>query len=118
MAFDYGEMVALATELIGEFGQTGTLSKAGVKTGVAWNPTFGSPTTAPITFVDLDIIKRSDGETLVAESIRTLLIAKPDSVIPSKGDRITIGGTEHMLGEVKPLAPAGVVVFYEAKLES
>lgn len=118
MAFDYAEMVALATELIAEFGQTGTLSQAGARLGDDWNPVFLGPTTESITFVDLDIIKRSDSETLVAESVRTLLIAKPATLIPTKGDKITIGGTDHTLGEVKPLAPAGVVVFYEAKLES
>lgn len=114
-AFDYAEARATAEELIAEFGTSATLRKKTV-TGTGANPTV-TTTDYPITAVDLDIQQRDRSGSLVGEAVRTLYISTAGlSVAPEKRDTVQVKGVWCEIAEVRPLAPADVVVMWEASI--
>ncbi len=113
-AFDYAEAAADAAELIEEFGQSATLRQVSNGTD-PWNPSE-TVTDTTITAVDLNREIRDASGTLTGQTRRTLYISTAAGVVPAKGDRVAIGGTEHEIAAVRTLAPAGVNVYHEADL--
>lgn len=114
MSFDYARAAATAERLIEKFGQTVTLIQL-INTGPEWEPDLDEVPT-PIKVVDLNHQQRDAGGTLVGHSVRTLYISTSAGVTPVKGNKVKISGKEHEITEVRPLAPAGVAVFWEADL--
>lgn len=104
-----------------------TLIQKGLGYGADNDPIFGPDILTEIIVLDSEQKQRNRDGTLTETTLRMLTISTEGlgSVVPSKNDWVAIGvrsadvtdATEkHALGEVRPLAPAGVVVLYEADL--
>lgn len=125
MTFNYARARATAERLIARFGQTATLRRL-ESVGQQWAPKQ-FPTDTTVTVVDLDILKRDRDGSLTAESSRNLLISTSAGVAPRQDDKIVIGlaasavsdqSDWHEIENVKPFAPGGTAVFYEAVLKT
>lgn len=114
MTFDYARAAATAEKLIEKFGQTVTLIQI-TNSSTEWEPELSEASTS-IKAVDLSQQQRDAGGTLVGHTVRTLYISTSASVTPTKGDKVKVNGKEHEITEVRPLAPGGVDVFWEADL--
>lgn len=114
-SFDYAKSKVTADRLIARFGQTGKIRRPS-KTGPAYDPTEGSPNDKACKFVVLEYENREvDGSRVLQTDKKVLLAAGGLAFAPALSDRLLIGGVEHSLINVKPLSPAGSVVFYEAQ---
>lgn len=114
MAFDYTRAKATAERLIDRFGQDVTLRQT-TSSGDPWAPTL-TETDTTVKVVDLNRRERDASGTLVGVTRRTLYVSTSAGVTPAKGDKMVIGGTEHEIDEVRPLAPGGTNVMFEADL--
>lgn len=114
MTFDYAASKATAERLISRFGQDATLRQI-TESGDAWAPTL-TETDTTVKVVDLNRRERDASGTLVGVTRRTLYVSASAGVTPAKGDKVVIGGTEHEIDEVRPLAPGGTVVMHEVDL--
>lgn len=115
MRNDYAEDRSDADELIDEFGQDGLLRRR-VTTGPVYDPAEAAPVDHPAVFVVLDYEDREvDGARILATDKRVLIAAGGLAVEPKTSDRLIIGGTSHAIVQVKPFAPAAIVVFWEAQ---
>ena len=112
--FDYVRTKATAERLIGKFGQSATLRQV-TNSGDSWAPTQ-TATDTTIIVVDLNERMRDSSGTLEGQTRRTLLVSTSAGVEPGKGDKVLIGGKEHEVSEVRPLAPGGTVILYEVDL--
>lgn len=128
-AFDYAEAAADAVELIAEFGGPATLRQ--VSTGAdPWNP-VETTTDTTMTCVDLSQEIRDASGTLTGQTRRTLYISTAEGLVPAKGDRVFVGLTKAQVSALtaqeqdaqaseivalRPLAPGGVNVMWEADL--
>lgn len=135
MAFDYLRARATAERLIKRFGTFALLRKPGWRSGPDNDPVFTEGVTFRVRAVDLDqrVVYREG--VMVQEATRTLYVSTEglpevagQMIVPAKGDLIAIIGEgdeglladegifrarSHEIVSVKPLAPAGVVVFWE-----
>jgi len=99
---DYLADQADADELIEEFGQAAILTRGA--------------TDHPATVVVLDYANREvDGTRIQATDKRVLVAAGGLEITPKPSDRLKIDGTGHAIVQVKPFAPAGIVVFFEVQ---
>jgi hypothetical protein len=111
-AFDYSRARATAERLIARFGQSATIRRT-TRSGPAYDPTTASADypckAARLAYSDkqIDGSRIRDSDSLVYLSIAGLTIA------PTEQDQIIIGGVAHEIVTVKPLSPAGTVVFFE-----
>jgi len=112
--FDYVPLQATARRLIAKFGQTGTVTRL-VNSGASYDPTQ-----TPMTFscqlvvleyedskIDGTMIKRSD--KMIYVSIAGLAAGLEQS------DKIAIGTDEYSIERLKPLNPAGTVLYWEVQ---
>lgn len=113
--FDYAEAAADAAELIEEFGQNGFIVRTPPGNGPAHNPGNGAPVPHAAIFAVVDFDARLiDGSTIRAKDKRVLLSTAGLTIEPVPTDKIRIGGVDHsIVGEVKTLKPADIVVMYE-----
>lgn len=116
MRNDYAEDRADADELIDEFGQDGVLRQA-TSTGPNYDPTPGAPDDHPVVFVVLDYANREiDGTRVLATDKKVYLAAGGLTITPGLDDELLVDGNRHAIIQVKPLAPAGTVVFWELQV--
>jgi hypothetical protein len=117
--FDYADMLETADELINEFGQDATISVPGARSGDAFNPTIGAPTTATVVIVEVAYKAREiDGEKVLAQDKK--LIIRADAAAPLlSATQITYGGTTYkFIGPVSPLNPGGTLLMYTAQVRA
>lgn len=115
MSFDYNELVSTASEMLVEFGKAATLKR--IVTG-AYDPSTG---TAPVTTTSLNTNaavfaydqKYIDGTLIKQGDQRAYLSPRQE---PKQGDKLTWMGADLEIVAVKPLAPAGVAVLFEAQV--
>lgn len=110
-AFDYARSRATADRLIAKFGQTGAVRRP-TATGPDYNPTI---TTADhtATFAVMEYESNEiDGSRILATDKKVLLKAGSLAVTPNTTDKLVIGGIEHSIVRVEPLAPGGTVVMW------
>lgn len=115
MTFDYASAAADALSLLTEFGAAATLKRtaAGVydpATGNAAETTTTLPTTAavlafPQKYIDGTLIRQGDRRALCAPGVE-----------PKAGDVLAWQGADLAVIAVKPLAPAGLPVLFEAHI--
>lgn len=114
-AFNYPATAATATRLLERFGAAATIRHP---TGTVYDPATGTmvpaysdtATTAAVfaysqRYIDGTLIRQGDQQAYCAPA-----------VAPVQGDRLTWQGTDYEVVAVKPVAPAGVPVLYEAQL--
>ena len=121
--------VAAAIKSVGstDAGFICTLIQAGNEYGSNSDPVLGPNVLTEIVVLDFEQAQRNRDGTLTETTKRTLTVSTEGlgAIVPAKGDRVAIGilksdvtsATEtHIIGEVRPLAPAGVAVLYEVDL--
>lgn len=114
-AFNYVRTAETATRLLQRFGAACTLKRRG---DAAYDPSTGTTaptvtslaTTAAVFDYDATHI---DGTLIRQGDRRGYLVA---AVAPRQDDALTWQGTDLTVVAVKPLAPAGTAVLYEAQL--
>jgi len=114
--FDYTRTRATAERLIARFGTTGAIRRSAF-TGPAYDPTVIA-TDHPCSLVTLDYDdSRVDG-TLIRKSDRLVYLSTQGlAITPALGDAIVAGAVYRII-DIKPLSPAGVIVFWEIQARS
>jgi len=124
MTFDYLRSRATADRLIANFGQVGAIRRKTVTGGDAFDPSTGTATSpdTPCTLVVTDYsLHERDGVRVLSTDKKVLIAAGGLAIEPKPSDKIVIGGIPHEIvapdkgNGIKPIAPAGVVVMYEAQ---
>lgn len=126
-AFNYARTSATAERLIARFGQTGALRRM-VSDGDVFNPTLVA-TDYPCTFAILDYANGLIDGTLIKQTDQLAYLSTAGlAVSPETTDQLVVGpgtwsgspatfsGSPATLVNVKPLSPAGTVVFYELQV--
>lgn len=113
--FNYPATAATATRLLERFGAAATLKR---QSGTAYDPATGTSTQTYTSYATTAAVfdyaqKYIDG-TLVKQGDKQAYCAP--SVAPEQGDRFTWDGADYTVVAVKPVAPAGTPVLYEAQL--
>lgn len=99
---------------LAEEGFTAILRKRTDTGGTFYAPTHSEADQSITVVQDVQRVRDGSG-TLTERTVRTLYAAATGPEI-SKGDAVVIGGVEHGISEVRPVAPGGVVVLYELDL--
>lgn len=115
VAFNYARTCATAERLIDRFGQTGALRRM-VSNDDPFNPVL-TPVDYACTFVVLDYAKKDIDGTLILQTDQMVYLSTQGLTIePNVTDKVVVGGVVFTIINVKPLSPAGVVVFYEMQV--
>lgn len=108
--FDYTKMLAVANKLLDKFGQAGTLTIPGAKTGDAWNPTIGATSSVDCVLVETDYSQgQIDGVSILATDKQVYVkVGGMSAEIVALSTQIVYGGkTFQIVGPVKQINPAG-----------
>lgn len=115
MSFDYPKTAATATRLLQRFGAAAQIQREGA---AEYNPATGQVepaiTTLPTTAAVFAYAQKYIDGTLVLQGDQQALCAP--SVAPAQGDGFLWQGRRYVVVSVKPVAPAGVAVLYEAQI--
>lgn len=115
VVFDYAHTRAVAERLIGRFGQAGLIRRT-VSDDDPFNPSQ-TTTDYPCTLAVLDYSKRDVDGTLIRQTDQVVYLSTAGLTIsPAPTDKLVVGGTVMTIVNVKPLSPAGLVVFYELQV--
>lgn len=114
MTFDYTRSRATAERLIAKFGAAATLTRKTV-TGEGYDPSISTTDHAVTAVAVAYEVGEIDGVRVLASDRKVLVSTKGLEVEPQPGDVLTISGAAHAVVSVKPLAPGGVVVMWEAQ---
>lgn len=115
MAFDYAEMRAVAEELIAEFGMTGTIVRMTRTGGPDYDPTM-EPVSHPCKLVVMNYEDREVDGTLILSTDKKLYVSTAGLPITlERSDKIVADGVAFSIEKLKPLSPAGVIVFWEGQ---
>lgn len=115
MSFNYPATAATAAHLLERFGAAATIKR---QSGTAYDPATGTSTQTYTSYATTAAVfdyaqKYIDG-TLIQAGDKQAYCAP--SVAPEQGDRFTWNGADYTVVAVKPVAPAGTPVLYEAQL--
>lgn len=119
MTYDYANDVALAEELLAEYGRSITLRHYTIGT---YDPTTGSNTPitsdATVTGVVLDFGSGQTTErgTLIQGGDKRLLL--PASAAPSLQDHVLIGGVEFTIVSIGEINPGGTSIIFDLHLRT
>lgn len=122
MTANYSRQAATAARLLTRRGGPVTVRRAGAPTGDPWNPTPGTPITAPAKAVMLEFSLRERDGTNILEGDRKALLTLDDATLTDGlaiGDTIVVSASEEWrVVDPRPLqpAPGGVVILYEAQV--
>jgi len=112
--FNYAEVRAVAEELIGEFGTTGAIRRS-VKTGPDYDPEV-TETDYPCTLVTLEYDDAKVDGTLIRKTDKLIYVSTAGlSITLAESDKVVAGGEVYAIENLKPLSPAGLVVYYEVQ---
>lgn len=115
VAFDYARTRATAERLIARFGQMGALRRM-VSDNDPFNPVI-TETDYPCTFAVLDYAKRDIDGTLIKQTDQQIYLSTKGLIVsPDVTDKIIVGGVPFTIINIKPLSPAGTVVYYELQV--
>ena len=116
-------MIETASRIIKRFGQAGTLIKPAegpTEPQNPWDePGEGEPTLHPVTVAVVDYEQEHrDGTLIQANDLRALVSVEGLDTAPTLADTLTIAGTHYNIARVMPLAPDGVVRFWELQVRT
>lgn len=111
-SFDYAHIRATAARLIAKFGQAGAIRRT-TTSGSSYDPETVTTDHACQLAVMQYTDDKIDGTLIMRGDKLVYLSTAGLSIEPSTADKVVIGGEEHAIVNVKPLSPAGLVVFYE-----
>jgi hypothetical protein len=116
MAFDYAEMVAVAEELIAEFGMPGAIRRQ-TNSGPAYDPSI-IETDYPCMLAVLEYEDSKVDGTLIRRTDKMIYLSTAGlSITPVESDKV-LADRAFSIISLKPLSPAGVVVFWEIQARS
>jgi hypothetical protein len=114
-AFNYARTRATAERLISRFGQTGALRRT-TSSADPFNPVQTTVDHA-CTFAVLDYAKSAVDGTLIRQTDQMVYLSTSGLTIqPETTDLLVVGGSPLTVVSVKPLSPAGTVVFWELQV--
>lgn len=112
--FEYARLQATAHRLIAKFGQTGTVTRL-VNSGTSYDPTQ-TPTTFSCQLVVLDYEDSKVDGTMIKRSDKTIYVSTAGLTSGlEQSDKITVGTDEYSIESLKPLNPAGMVLYWEVQ---
>lgn len=113
-SFDYASAALTAQSLIRQFGGPVTLVRPGALEG----PSHAKEPTPSIELsmigVRLGTKLRDSTGRLTGQYEDLLYISTETGVTPMKGDKVKLDSATYEIREIRPLAPVGVVVYWEA----
>ena len=116
---DYADIRTDADAAITEAGQPGFLRRMTAGSGLdPWNPGSGAVTDYPVVFVLLDYAARDRDGTLIRQNDQQALIrAGGLPVEPTDADQLVdASGLSFEIVAMRPLAPGGVALLYQAQV--
>lgn len=114
-AFNYTRLQDTAKRLIARFGQTGALRRM-ESDNDPFNPSQ-TPVDHVCTFAVLDYAKKDVDGTLIRQTDQMVYLSVAGlSITPETTDQLIVGGAVMTVVNVKPLSPAGTVLFYELQV--
>lgn len=112
--FDYARSRATAERLIAKFGTAGAIRRA-VTSGPDYDPDI-TETDYLCTLVTLEYDDRDIDGTLVLSTDKKIYVStKGLSITLEKRDSVIADGKAYAIERLKPLSPAGIVVFWEVQ---
>ena len=113
-SFDYGRSRAVAERLIAKFGTTGAIRRE-VKTGPDYDPEI-TDTDYPCTLVTLEYDDAKVDGTLIRKTDKLIYVSTAGlSITLAESDKVVAAGDVYAIEKLKPLSPAGIVVYYEVQ---
>ncbi|MBP2508105.1 hypothetical protein J2855_001740 [Agrobacterium tumefaciens] len=110
----YEEMREVAEEMIAEFGMPGAIRRA-VISGPDYDPEI-TETDYACSLVTLEYEDRDIDGTLVLSTDKKIYVSTQGlSITLEKSDRVIADGKAYAIERLKPLSPAGIVVFWEVQ---
>ena len=110
--FDYAEMRDVAEELIAEFGMSGAIRRS-TQSGPSYDPVV-TDTDYACQLVVMNYEDREVDGSLILSTDKKLYISTAGLPITlERSDKIVADGVAYSIEKLKPLSPAGIVVFYE-----
>lgn len=107
-------MTNTASRIIAKYGQTAILQRPAPLPVHPWDPPAGNPTSYMVTAAVAKYrIDHVDGSLIEANDRRIFMSVDGLTVVPALSDKLVIGGISYTLVGIHPLAPDGVVRFYE-----
>lgn len=108
----YPKLQQTASRLIAKFGQAGAIRRT-----TASGPAYDPETVITDHACQLAVLQYTDDKidgTLIMRGDKLVYLSTAGlSIEPSTADTVVIGGEKHAIVNVKPLSPAGLVVFWE-----
>ncbi len=115
MAFDYADMRDVAEELIAEFGMPGAIVRMTQTGGPDYDPTL-EPIPHPCQLVVMNYEDREVDGALILSTDKKLYVSTAGlSITLERSDKIVADGVAYSIEKLKPLSPAGVIVFWEVQ---
>lgn len=116
------EVAAAIAEAGAEVGNgvplTAKLIQQGEPSGPEWDPQPGERIEHVITVLDTyKTVRAADGSQLGRAEHILKVAAAPGGPTPSITDEVEIHGATHAIADVKPLAPGGIVLMWELRLD-
>lgn len=110
----YADMLAMADEMIAEFGQLGAIRRPGVNNGTPHTPNYGPPTNEPARFVMTAWSARDiDGTRIKAADRKALVAPGTLPADPTTSDLLVeANGTPWKIVGVETLRPAEMTLLY------
>ncbi len=117
MPENWSAIAAEVAEALGDTGHSGTLIRAGVSAGPAWDPTPGPEQRIAVKLLgDTLGLGLVDGTAIRAGDRREMMAA--EGATPTPADRLQIGAVTYSIVRAEPYAPGGVALFYDLVLRA
>ncbi len=112
--FDYARSRATAERLIAKFGTTGAIRRA-VTSGPAYDPEI-TETDYPCTLVTLEYDDAKVDGTMIRKTDKLIYVSTAGlGITLAESDKVVAAGEAYAIENLKPLSPAGIVVFWEVQ---
>lgn len=112
--FDYAKSRATAERLIARFGTAGAIRRT-IQSGPSYDPVL-TDTDYPCTLVTLEYEDAKVDGTLIRKTDKMIYISTAGLTITlAESDKVIADGKEYAIENLKPLSPAGIVVFWEVQ---
>lgn len=112
--FDYARSRATAERLIAKFGTTGAIRRS-TTSGSDYDPVV-TDTEHACQLVTLEYADKDVDGTLIRNTDKLIYVSTAGLTITlEKSDKIIAAGEEYAIENLKPLSPAGIVVFWEVQ---
>jgi hypothetical protein len=113
MSAFYDRLQATAKRLIAKYGADAQIERDGAPTGPPHAPQPGAPVRHACKAVETEYSLTNRDATLVLAGDKLGIISTDVAVVPTKDDRLVLGGELYHLIDLQPLSPGGQTLLYE-----